>query len=1003
MSLEPLGSDVPPHRRGPVEDPPDGTSDDDGTTPAGAPDRLRFAVLGPVRVWRGQEPLDAGRPRERSLLCALLLRRGRTATAAELVDALWGGDAPPHAVPGLRTYAFRLRKTLGARTLVSDAGGYALPIQPGDLDLAVCEKLETRAKRARAVGDLPRARELLTRALALWDGEPLGGVPGPFAEAQRARLAEWRLELLECRLEWDLELGLHAEAVCELTALSAEQPLRERLRGLLMLALYRGGRQAEALGVYADTRRLLSEELGVDPGPELADLHQRILRADPGLAAPGRHPAHGGPLEARPLPRPAQLPAGVADFTGRADLVDRLTAHLLRAGSEVTTVSAVRGLGGVGKTTLAVHVAHAAAAHFPDGQLYADLLGQGPSPADPSVVLGAFLRALGTAASALPETVEERAALYRSSLAGRRVLVLLDNARDAAQVRPLLPGAPGCAVLVTSRAKMADLPGTHLVDLDVMSPEEALDLFTRVVGEERVRSERPACLDVVGSCGFLPLAIRIAASRLVTRPSWTVSALAVRLVDERRRLDELRSGHLTVDASFALGYGHLEADQARAFRLLALLDGPDASLAAAAAVLDRCEDDAEELLESLVDASLLESTAPGRYRYHDLLRLYARRRCVQEDPAGERTAALSRLLDFYLATAAGIYALENPGDRLLEHLTATRRPGRSFTHMRPALDWLFNEGPCVLATVEQAAAEPALLGRAADVLFMAQDLMESGAYVRQYGAATRAVTDAAHEHGDARSEGRARVLLGRVHHMADHMGEALAEAARALALGRATGDPVIRGYALNLHGLLAIVRARYEDAAAYFTDALGTFRADGNRYGETTMLMNVGRAQLHLGQVGDAIAASEQAVRSWRELGASLRLANGHYALGLALHEAGRHREALDRFHQARAMFEDGRQPYWVGMALFRIARTELAARLPHEAAAHAENALVLLREVAGDWRCGNVLAVLGQALHELGQAARARSCWTQALTILDRLGAPEADEVRALLSGKGS
>lgn len=300
-------------------------------------------------------------------------------------------------------------------------------------------------------------------------------------------------------------------------------------------------------------------------------------------------------------------------------------------------VSALAGIGGVGKTTLAVHVAHRARPVFPDGQLYVDLQGAGARAAEPETVLGAFLRALGTAESAIPDSLEERAALYRSLLDGRRILVLLDNARDAAQVRPLLPGTEGCAALVTSRVRMVDLAGAHLVDLDVMSPDEALSLFTRIVGEERVASEREAALDVVAACGFLPLAIRIAASRLASRRTWTVSVLAAKLADERRRLDELQAGDLAVKATFELGYGALEPAQARAFRLLGLADGPDISLRAAAAVLDLPPEEAEDLLESLVDTSLLESAAPGRYRYHDLVRLYARS-CAERDEqaAGER-------------------------------------------------------------------------------------------------------------------------------------------------------------------------------------------------------------------------------------------------------------------------------------------------------------------------------------------------------------------------------
>ncbi|MDQ0775330.1 DNA-binding SARP family transcriptional activator [Streptomyces aurantiacus] len=722
---------------------------------------LRFSVLGPVRAWRGAQALPTGSPQQRALLAALLLREGRTATAGELIDALWGDDPPSQALAAVRTYASRLRKILTPDVLVSESGGYAIRLSDAisTLDLVQAQELAAAAEKAKVAFDLCHARALLNEALDLWDGEALASVPGPYAETQRTRLQEWQLQLRESRLDMDLEQGCHAEAVSELTALTATHPLRERLRELLMLALYRSGRQAEALAAYADTRRLLADELGVDPGSDLQELQQRILQADPGLAKPS---APLVPESAATPVRPAQLPATVPDFTGRMSFVSELREVLATAEGRVMAVSALAGIGGVGKTTLAVHVAHQARGSFPDGQLYVDLQGAGARAAEPGAVLGAFLRALGTADTDIPDSLEERAALYRSTLDGRRILVLLDNARDAAQVRPLLPGTEGCAALVTSRARMVDLAGAHLVDLDVMSPEEALQLFTKIVGAERVASERESALDVVAACGFLPLAIRIAASRLAARRTWTVSVLAAKLADERRRLDELQAGDLAVKATFELGYGQLEPAQARAFRLLGLADGPDLSLAAAAAVLDLPAEETEDLLESLVDTSLLESAAPGRYRYHDLVRLYARA-CAERDeqPPGERGAAMSRLLDFYLATAAEVYAIERPGDRLVDHLATTDYPGLRFTEGSAALDWLYTEAAPLLACVRQSAGT-ALLRRAVDLLWAAKDLTESGANSHQYETTARAVCDATRAARDSRAEGRARTTLTNV-------------------------------------------------------------------------------------------------------------------------------------------------------------------------------------------------------------------------------------------------
>ncbi|MFH0520926.1 BTAD domain-containing putative transcriptional regulator [Streptomyces sp. M41] len=957
---------------------------------------LRFAVLGPVRAWRGQEQLPTGSPQQRALLAALLLREGRTATAAELIDALWGEEPPSQALAAVRTYASRLRKVLDPGVLVSESGGYAVRgLAEGALDLAVAQDLAAEAEKARGSGDLCHARGVLDQALALWDGEVLAGVPGAYAEAQRVRLEEWRLQLLESRLDMDLEQGCHAEAVSELTALTAAHPLRERLRELLMLALYRSGRQAEALAVYADTRRLLADELGVDPRPDLKELQQRILQADPALAEPSAPVA-----EPTLVPvRPAQLPATVPDFTGRAAFVSELSDVLASAEGRVMAVSALAGIGGVGKTTLAVHVAHQARSAFPDGQLYVDLQGAGPRAADPETVLGSFLRALGTADSAIPDSLEERAALYRSVLDGRRVLVLLDNAKDAAQVRPLLPGMEGCAALVTSRVRMVDLAGAHLVDLDVMSPEEALSLFTKIVGEERVASEREAALDVVAACGFLPLAIRIAASRLAARRTWTVSVLAAKLADERRRLDELQAGDLAVKATFELGYGALEPAQARAFRLLGLPDGPDISLAAAAAVLNLPVEDTEDLLESLVDTSLLESAAPGRYRFHDLVRLYARACAARDErPPSERDAALSRLLDFYLATAATVYAIERPGDRLVDHRAPTEYPGSAFEDRHQARDWLYAEAICLLACVRQSTA-PHHLRRAVDLLWTAIDLTESGANSKEYEATATAMRKAAFEAGDRRAEARALLTLANGHHISGRFALAEQEAADALRLAETAGDPLPTCWASNMLGVLALYQSRHDDGETHLSRAIESFRSCADRPGEASALCNLSRIHLAMGRTASAVTLAEQGTGMYDDMGNTLKGANGRYALGLALTQSGQLSQATECLEGALEVFRDSRQRLWEGMTLFRLAEVDLAARRPAQAAASAELALTVLRGIGGEWRRGNVLTVLGRALSGIGQTGRAQVCWREALEIFDSLGVPEAGQVRSLLN----
>ncbi|MDT0309307.1 BTAD domain-containing putative transcriptional regulator [Streptomyces sp. DSM 44917] len=972
----------------------------DGITGEGSTGRhaaLRFAVLGPVHAWQGDRPLPSGSPQQRALLAALLLRRGRTATVDELISALWGEDPPPQALPVLRTYASRMRRALAPRNdvLVTEPGGYALRLGPPDeLDLDTVTELAARAERAAAAGRPAAAHVLYGEALELWEGEALGGVPGPEAQVQRTRLAEQRLALREQRLEAGLEAGLHAESVSELTALTTRYPLRERLWELLMLALYRSGRQAEALAVYADARRLLIEELGVEPRAELSELHQRILTADASLtpvasAAPVFH-----------FVRPAQLPAAAPDFTGRASFVAELARQLPTAGGQVVAVSAVAGIGGVGKTTLAVQVAHAAREHFPDGQLYVDLQGAGPAPADPRAVLGSFVRALGAPDAAVPESLADRAALYRSLLDGRRVLALLDNARDAAQVRHLLPGTPGCATLITSRVRMVDLAGAHLVDLDVMSPEEALTLFTRIVGADRVGAERQAAMDVVAACGFLPLAIRIAASRLAARRTWTVAALARKLSDERRRLDELQAGDQAVKATFELGYGQLEPEQARAFRLLGLTEGPDISVAAAAALLDRDPEDTEDLLESLVDTSLLESAAPGRYRLHDLVRLFARA-CAERDeqPPSERESARSRLLDHYLGSATAAYRIQRPGDRTADHLEPTGRSGLAFASRRAALEWLFTEAECLLACARAAGAGGRdTLRKGVDALLAASDVSESGAYSVQYEEVVRTLLKAARQTGDERAQARAHLLLAAGAVLTGHFGEGDAEAQRALLLGTAADDLLTIGSALNHRGVIALYRDRLSEAGAYLNHAIDAYREDGNRPGEADALCSLARVHLATGRLESAIGLARQGIDLYTRDGPAMRLANARYTLGLCLAGRGRTADALSEFAAAMEDFRDNRQRLWEGVTHFRIAEVHLADGRPAEAAAHAEQALAL-KGIGGEWRRGTVLLILGRALRDLGQDDRARTCWREALAIFEELDSREADEARALLA----
>lgn len=495
-------------------------------------------------------------------------------------------------------------------------------------------------------------------------------------------------------------------------------------------------------------------------------------------------------------------------------------------------------------------------------------------------MLGSFLRALGTPDERIPETLEERAALYRSTLAGRRVLVLLDNARDAAQVRPLLPGTEGCAALVTSRIRMVDLAGAHLVDLDVMSPEEALQLFTRIVGEERVRAEREAALDVVGACGFLPLAIRIAASRLAARRTWTVSVLAAKLADERRRLDELQAGDLAVKATFELGYGQLEPAQARAFRLLGLADGPDVSLAAAAAALDLPEHEAEDLLEALVDTSLLESAAPGRYRFHDLVRLYARA-CAERDEhpggAGGGDVPAAGLLPGHRGPRLRRGTARGPPGGPPGADAAGGGAGLRGPQRRPGLAVRGSALPAGLRAA--GAARPAAPARRGPAV--------GGAGPGRVGGELEGVRvgregslDAALRSGDTRTEGRARTVLTNVHLVAGRYEAADEEAAVAARLAQAAGDAAPVYWSHNDRGIIAAVQGRYEAAEELLGRAKEGARADGNAPVEASALCNLSRTRVALGRTAQGIALAEEGIAIYERVGHTLRLANARYALG---------------------------------------------------------------------------------------------------------------------------
>ena len=994
---------------------------------------LGFSLLGPMRGQRGPEPLPLGAPQQQAMLAVLLLRRGGAAGIGDLVDALWGEYPPRTAVTTIRTYAWRWRKVLEpeqdrARVLTSFGDGYRLTLPAAALDVNQAEQLAARAEALAADGHQAQARDLLNQALGQWRGEPLAGLPGPFAERERSRLGELRLALLEERVGLDLALGRVARCIPELTALTIEHPLRERCYGLLMRALWQEGRQADALAVYRGAREQLVEQLGLEPGQDLESLHRRILSGEPAprTAQPSAHPARGTPgagpapdpaadpgdpadppaappAVTAPVLRPAQLPCDPADFTGRADAAGQIGQALAATLREAMAVVVVTGMGGVGKTTLAVHAAHATRHAFPGGELYADLRGADTTPADPADTLAAFLAALGTAPSDIPDGVEARSSLFRSLSDERQLLVVLDNARDTAQIRPLLPGSADCAVLVTSRSRLTSVPSVQ-IDLDVFTPDEAVALLTRAIGARRVADEPDAAVELVASCGYLPLAVRIVAARLAARPNWTLRSLTVRLADERRRLDELRFGDLAVEAAFELGYRQLTAEQARMFRTAVWSEGVDFSTAAAAALLDTPERDAEDLLESLVDAGMLDSFSAGRYQYHDLLRAFARR-----TPEPDRARAQLRLLDYFLTGARTAFQLAVPGDPAADALARDWTPRRSartgpdLPDLHAARQWARAEAEGAVALVGRLAAQPPPAGIGRDELRAGIDTLIAlsplgGAGGKRLEGAAGALVDAAVLARDRYAEGRARFLRGTIALSAGRLGEAGQDAELAAAACREVGDKVILRQALNDLGLIAQSFRRHDEAIGCFDEAIALADELGHRSGKATTTVNAALARVRSGRPAEAIPVCETMLADAGNLGDVGGTAYALYVLGLALHDLGRYQEAARRYRECLALAATAGRRAREAQAHLRLAETLRSLRSPAEAVREAETALRICAEAGYEQDRAHALVALGRALADLGHHQDCLLRLEEAQAIFRRLGLPDAADVAALL-----
>ena len=632
----------------------------------------QFRVLGPIEALVDGHALDLGPARQRGVLAVLLIEPNRVVAVDQLVERIWGvAMAPRDPRSVLRTYLWQLRRALAAVAdvaLVHQAPGYKLRVDEQWVDLHRFRAMRAQANRT---DEYDHAAVLLEQALGLWQGETFGALDTPWLASVRAVMESERYAAERDLTDLQLRLGRHGTLSARLSSQVSSHPLDERLSGQLMLALFRDGRPADALGEYQRLRARLADELGTDPGSTLQVLYQRILTDDPSLAlapAPSATfaPAAASTLRAEPVsaPRggsaPRQLPAAPRWFTGRRDELDALLgllgplAHPSEAigGADAVSVVAVHGMAGVGKTALAVSAAHRLAGAFPDGQLFIDLHAHTEAYASRTSgeALNWFLRALGVEPGLIPRDVEERAALYRQRLAGTRTLVVLDNAATEAQIRPLLPGVPGCLVLVTSRRRLKGLDEAHTVALDVLRDTDAQALLRAAIGDTRAAGEEAVVAEIAQWCGGLPLALRIAAALVRHRPAWSLEHLAQLLRDRRRRIGVLADGDRELGAVFDLSYRALPQAHRQLFRRLGLVPGPEVDAYAAAALTDTDPGSSQRLLEDLVDHNLLSLHAPGRYRMHALIRLHVHA-LADRDPAPERHAAIERLLYYYQHSA----------------------------------------------------------------------------------------------------------------------------------------------------------------------------------------------------------------------------------------------------------------------------------------------------------------------------------------------------------------
>ncbi|WP_198663850.1 AfsR/SARP family transcriptional regulator [Jiangella endophytica] len=999
---------------------------------------MQIRLLGPVDVLDGDAAVvEVGTAKQRLVLAALAVAPGRPLPFDLLVDRVWSDDPPAGARAALYSYVARLRRIVAPAAIVHEHGGYTLRIDPEAVDVIRWRKLLERA-RELADAEPEAAADLFRRSERLWRDPVLAGLTGDWARRTRRRLSQQRSEALTELALIELARGRHVELLEDIGAWVEQYPLAERLIAVQLRTLMRAGRRDEAVDAYTRTRERFAEAVGGEPGPGLRRLHERIQRHDPTLDAD--EPA-AAVLRAAVQAVPRQLPRSASTFVGR-DAEQRMVHDAIVAGSggAAVGVAAIYGPGGIGKSTLALQVARAAADRFPGGQLYVDVRSGADQAAPPRTleVLGRFLRALGVPAPEVPADPDEAAARYRSVTARRRLLVVVDNAGDAEQVRPLLPAGAGSAVLITSRSPLAALDDAAHVRLDLLPAEAAGELLTRLDRTGRCVREAVATRKLAELCGRLPLALRILSARIAAVPSWPLSAFVERLADQTRRLDQLGHADRSVRACFDLSYLALTGSQdpddgraARAFRLLALPDGADIAADVAARLLDVAVADSEAVLARLRDAQLLQSPVPGRYRMHDLVRDYAREVAGRDEPSGERGAALDRAWTFLVATAQQAVATVNQAwadiDLPAEHALP-------FDDRGTALAWLNDETESLVAAAAQAVATGSRLAVPL-VLSVVRPLQLRSDTGRLEELCTEAAELAAAQADDA--------ALGRLHFgaalaaagesrfavSAEHLGQALelfertadgrrlnvlislgrceAQLGRYPAsierlregaeLARRLGDVAAEAAALQTRSDVEVALGRDDEALASATRALDLDRAQRNRHAEAVCLNAIGDIHLARGEAAQATERYREALDIFREfadpMGIGIALAN----LGLAAVGTASLDLALRHFEDALETLDQTNERYARCIALAEASGAlRRLGRLP-EAVDHASRALALGRaarpvdEARAMWR-------LGEALRDSGDRRRGMWFLHEAHRRFSELGTREADDVRRVI-----